>query len=439
MLDIKKIKTNQKQVEEALKKRMPECSLDEIIKLDDERLLLQKKLEELQAIRNKTSKEIACLKTKHEDTDDLVQEMKKIGNIISEVNEKLTYIKKILEEKLCSLPNIPDDDLVAGGKENNQPLYQYLEQPEFDFKEKDHIELERDLHLIDYERGIKLAGQGSWIYTGVGAQLEWALLCYFVNTHLKNGWEFNLVPHMLNYDCGYAAGQFPKFQDEVYWIDEERGKNGKFLLPTAETALINMHRNEILDENELPKKYFSYTPCYRREAGSSRKEERGIIRGHQFNKVEMVQFTTPDKSDEAFEEMLANAEELVKGLGLHYQINKLAAGDCSASMCRTYDVEIWIPSMKIYKEVSSVSNCRDYQARRGNIKFKNSSTGKTELVNTLNASGLATSRLVPALLEQLQQSDGSVIIPEVLRPFMNGMEKIEVPQQTLKRVKHKNN
>lgn len=433
MVDIKRIKENQKQVEEALRKRMPECSLDEIVKLDDERLLLQRKLQELQSIKNKTSKEIALLKSKKENTDNLVLEMRDVGKLIGEVNEKLTYIKNELEEKLSALPNIPDDDLVAGGKENNQPLYKYLEQPKFDFKEKDHIELEKDLNLIDYERGVKLAGQGSWIYTGIGAQLEWALLCYFVNTHIKNGWNFNLVPHMLNYDCGYTAGQFPKFKDEVYWIDEERGKNGKFLLPTAETALINMHKNEILDESELPKKYFSYTPCYRREAGSSRKEERGIIRGHQFNKVEMVQLTTPDKSDEAFEEMLSNAENLVKGLGLHYQIDKLAAGDCSASMCRTYDVEIWIPSMKIYKEVSSVSNCRDYQARRGNIRFKNSITGKTELVNTLNASGLATSRLVPALLEQLQQADGSVVIPEVLRPYMNGMEKIEVPQKVLKK------
>lgn len=435
MLDIKRIKTNQKQIEEALRKRMPECSLDEIVKLDDERLLLQRKLEDLQSIRNKTSKEIAILKSKKQNTANLIAEMKNIGMLIGEVNEKLTQIKNSLEEKLSALPNIPDDDLVAGGKENNQPLYKYLKQPKFDFKEKDHIELEKDLNLIDYERGVKLAGQGSWIYTGIGAQLEWALLSYFVNTHIKNGWNFNLVPHMLNYDCGYTAGQFPKFKDEVYWIDEERGTNGKFLLPTAESALVSMHRNEILDESELPKKYFSYTPCYRREAGSSRKEERGIIRGHQFNKVEMVQFTTPEKADEAFEEMLANAENLVKGLGLHYQIDKLAAGDCSASMCRTYDVEIWIPSMKIYKEVSSVSLCRDYQARRGNIRFKNSTTGKIEFVNTLNASGLATSRLVPALLEQLQQSDGSVVIPEVLRPYMNGMQKIEVPQKVLKKTK----
>ena len=230
---------------------------------------------------------------------------------------------------------------------------------------------------------------------------------------------------MLNYECGYVAGQFPKFQDEVYWLDGASIQNGKFLLPTAESALVNLHRNEILKEIDLPKKYFSYTPCYRREAGSSRKEERGIIRGHQFNKIEMVQFTLPEESDLAFLEILNKAENLIKGLGLHYRVSKLAAGDCSASMCRTYDIEVWIPSMNIYKEVSSISNCRDYQARRGNIKYKNMITGKLNYVNTLNGSGLATSRLLPAILEQYQLKDGSVIIPEVLRPYMGGKEIIK--------------
>lgn len=433
MLDIKLIKSKKHEVEAALRKRMPDCSLDNIVELDDQRLELQRKVEELLSFRNKKSKEIAKLKKMNQDTTELVGKMKEISDYIGELKEKLNSITSELNEKLSALPNIPDDDLVAGGKENNESLYKFLEQPKFDFNEKDHIELEKNLGLIDYERGIKLAGQGSWIYTGIGAQLEWALLCYFVNTHIANGWEFNLVPHMLNYDCGYVAGQFPKFKDEVYWVDGNSKNNGKFILPTAETALVNMHRDEILTEDELPKKYFSYTPCYRREAGGSRREERGIIRGHQFNKVEMVQFTLPNKSDEAFEEMLFNAENIVKGLELHYQVSKLAAGDCSSSMCRTYDIEIWIPSMKIYKEVSSVSNCRDYQARRGNIKYRNSITGKLDLVNTLNGSGLATSRLVPALLEQYQQSDGSVIIPDVLRPYMGGMEKIENKVKALKK------
>lgn len=433
MLDIKRIKQEKEKVEKALSKRMENCSLDNVIKLDNEKNLLQQKLDELLSISNKKSKEISRLKKDKKDVSNLVMEMRKINLLINESTKKLNIIKDELFKELSSFPNIPDDDLAPGGKENNQSLYKFLEQPNYDFKPKDHIELEKDLNLIDYERGVKLAGQGSWIYTGVGAQLEWALLCYFIDTHIKNGWEFKLVPHMLNYNCGYVAGQFPKFNDDVYWIDDGKNNNGKFLLPTAETALVNLHSNEVLTEEELPKKYFSYTPCYRREAGSSRKEERGIIRGHQFNKVEMVQFTLPNESDNAFEEMLNNAEKILQGLDLHYQVSKLAAGDCSASMCRTYDIEIWIPSMKIYKEVSSVSNCRDYQARRGNIKYKTSVNDKAQLVNTLNGSGLATSRLVPALLEQLQQSDGSVIIPEVLRPYMQGMTKIENMQKVLKK------
>ena len=202
------------------------------------------------------------------------------------------------------------------------------------------------------------------------------------------------------------------------------------MLPTAETALVNLHRNEILSVEQLPKKYFAYTPCYRREAGSSRIEERGTIRGHQFNKVEMVQYTTEDKSDAAFLEMLENAQKLVQNLGLHYQVSKLAAGDCSASMCRTYDIEIWIPSMGIYKEVSSVSNSRDYQARRGNMKYRDTETGKLKYMHTLNASGLATSRLLPAILEQYQLEDGSILIPEVLRPYMGGIDKITMPPKS---------
>ena len=249
MLDIKLIKKDKEKVENALRKRMPKCSLDYVIKLDDERILLQQKLEELQSIRNKKSKEIANLKSDNQNASKLVLEMKELGILINEIKQKLNVIKNELLEELSSYPNIPDDDLLAGGKENNQSLYKYLEQPKYDFREKDHVELEKELNLIDYERGVKLAGQGNWIYTGIGAQLEWALLCYFVNSHLNNGWDFKLVPHMLNYDCGYIAGQFPKFRDEVYWIDDSKEVKGKFLLPTAETALVGIHSNEILEES----------------------------------------------------------------------------------------------------------------------------------------------------------------------------------------------
>ena len=222
---------------------------------------------------------------------------------------------------------------------------------------------------------------------------------------------------MLGYECGLCAGQFPKFRDEVYWLETAEDERRRFMLPTAETALVSLHRDEILPEAELPKKYFSYTPCFRREAGSYRTDERGMVRGHQFNKVEMVQLTLPEKSDQAFEELVDNAERLVKGLGFHFRTVKLAAGDCSASMARTYDIEINIPSMNGYKEVSSVSNARDYQARRGMMRVKRAS-GKTEYLHTLNGSGLATSRIFPALVEQNQNADGSVTVPEVLRRYI---------------------
>ena len=229
----------------------------------------------------------------------------------------------------------------------------------------------------------------------------------------------------INFLCGYVAGQFPKFTDEVYWIQNPTSNDKKFMLPTAETALVNLHRDEIIPTEELPKKYIAYTPCYRREAGSYRSEERGMIRGHQFNKVEMVQYTEDDKSDIAFEELVGKAERIVQELGLHYRLSKLAAGDCSFSMARTYDIEVWIPSMEIYKEVSSASNARDYQARRGNIRYRGADK-KVHFAHTLNASGLATSRVIPAIVEQYQNADGSVTVPEVLRPYM-GIDVIKKP------------
>ena len=424
MLDLKRIRENKEEVEFALSKRMGNISLDNIIELDAKLKKYNSELQKLQQLRNSVSKQIAVLKLNNEDATELISQMKTVGDDINGLKKKAVEIEELLNNTLASLPNIPDEDVLAGGKENNKVIKTFKEKPEFDFEPKDHTTLATELGLIDYERGVKLGGQGSWIYTGVGAQLEWALLNYFVNSHLEDKWQFMLVPHMLKHECGYTAGQFPKFNEEVYWLDGEYRKDGKFMLPTAETALVNVHRDEILTEEELPKKYFGYTPCYRREAGSSRVEERGTIRGHQFNKVELIQYTADGDSERAFDEMLKKAEKLVQDLGLHYQLSKLAAGDCSAGMCRTYDIEIWIPSMGIYKEVSSVSNSREYQARRGNMKYRDAETGKLKYMHTLNASGLATSRLLPAILEQNQTADGSIIIPEVLRPYMGGMEII---------------
>ena len=424
MLDIAKIRNDRQYVENALKKKMVDVDLSELLEWDEEKRKLGTERDNLKNRKNIVSKQIPVLKKQKGNVDAELAEMKELGFKITEVEAKYDELDAKILEFMEGLPNLPDDDVVAGGKENNRVISTFMEKPKFNFPFKDHTTIATELGLIDYARGVKLAGQGSWIYTGLGARLEWALVNYFIDCHVKDGWEFMLVPHMLNYDCGYTAGQFPKFQSEVYWLDGSFRKDGKFLLPTAETALVNIHRDEILLESELPKKYFAYTPCYRREAGSSRVEERGTVRGHQFNKVEMVQYTAENDSDRAFNEMLNKAEKLVQSLGLHYQVSKLAAGDCSASMTKTYDIEIWIPSMGIYKEVSSVSNSRDYQARRGRMRYRENSEAKTKFMHTLNGSGLATSRLLPAILEQCQTEDGSVIIPEVLRPYMGGLEKI---------------
>lgn len=418
MIDINFIRSNTADVKSALLKRGYDADLDSILALDAERRELIGKTEALKAEKNKVSAEIPKMKKNGEDVQPVFAKMREIGDEISSCDASLKETEEKLRYALLCLPNLPDPDVVAGGKENNAVVKVWGEQRKFDFPIKNHVDLCESLHLIDYERGVKLAGNGSWLYTGRGAVMEWALLNYFIKTHLKDGYTFILPPHMLNYECGLGAGQFPKFEDDVYRVDTaDDAQSRRFMLPTAETALVNLYRGEILSEKELPKKLFAYTPCYRKEAGSYRAEERGMIRGHQFNKVEMVQVTTPETSKAAFEELVGKACALVEGLGLHYRLSKLAAGDCSASMARTYDIEVWIPSMGIYKEVSSVSNSNDYQARRNMTRYR-SADGKVNYVHTLNASGLATSRIMPAIVEQNQNADGSVTVPEVLREFV---------------------
>lgn len=426
MLDVKMITENPEAVAQKLAKKGCVVDFTEMLAWEKERRAITSEIEQLKAERNRVSATVPKLKKEGKPVDAIFAEMRTLGEEIASGDKKIDELQKKVFDFLAKLPNIPDDDLLAGEKENNKVIKVSGEKPVFDFTPKNHVDICTDLGLIDYARGVKLSGQGFWLYRGMGARLEWALLNFFISEHLKDGYEFILPPHQLGYNCGFGAGQFPKFSDEVYWldVDADRTKN-RFMLPTAETALVNMYSGEILDEAELPKKFFAYTPCYRKEAGSYRAEERGMIRGHQFNKVEMVQYAHPEHSKEAFEELVNKASSLVEKLGLHYRISKLAAGDCSASMARTYDIEIWIPSMGIYKEVSSVSNANDYQARRNNTRYRDSKTGKTGFVHTLNGSGLATSRIIPALVEQMQNADGSVTIPEVLRPYLDGMTVIK--------------
>lgn len=421
MLDLNLIKTNPEYVSAALKKKGWDVDFTDLIAKMNMRLELLQRVEGMRAEKNALSASVPQVKKNGGDVQAIFMKVKEISASMAEDEKRLAQLEEEIKAFVEALPNLPDEDLLPGDKENNKVIKVVGTKPEFTFKPKDHVELAESLGLVDYERGAKISGRGTWIYTGLGAQLEWALINYFISTHLADGYTMILPPHLLNEESGYTAGQFPKFKEDVFWLEGEN----KFMLPTAETALVNLHRKEILSEEELPKKYFAYTPCYRCEAGSYRTEERGMIRGYQFDKVELVQYTTDEGSDAAFEELVYKASSLVERLGLHFQVSKLAAGDCSHSMARTYDVEIWIPSMGIYKEVSSASNARDYQARRGMIRYRDSKTGKPKFCHTLNASGLATSRLFPALLEQCQQEDGSVILPDVLVPFMGGVKVLK--------------
>ena len=375
MLDINRIRENPEAVKEALKKKLWDADFTELLAWDKRKKELIQFVEGNKAEMNKLSASVPQAKKNGEDVSKIFAKVKEIAAANAESDKELKELEEKIFNFLAELPNIPDDDLLGGGKENNKPIRSFGKKPEFDFPMKDHVELATSLGLVDYDRAAKIAGRGAWIYTNLGAQLEWALLNYFITTHLKDGYTFILPPHLLNEASGFGAGQFPKFREDVFWLNDMEPK--RFLLPTAETALVNIYRDEIMKEEDLPKKLFAYTPCYRREAGSYRTEERGMIRGYQFDKVEMVQYTKPEDSDAAFEELVRKAEALVAGLGLHYQVSKLAAGDISHSMARTYDI------------------------------------------------GLATSRIFPAILEQFQQADGSVIIPEVLRPWMGGLEVLK--------------
>ena len=423
MLELKLIVENPLKIQKALEKKEYVFDYQPLLKLANERKELLVKVENSKAEQNRLSSLVPQIKKENGDVQLIFKEVKRLASESANDVLRLKEVEEEINTILSDLPNIPDEDVLPGGKENNKVVYEFGSLPHFSFPIKDHVELSKNLKLVDYERAAKISGSGTWIYTDKGALLEWALINYFISEHLKDGYKFILPPHLLNYESGYVAGQFPKFADAVFMLENTSPK--KFLLPTSETALVNFHRGEILNEDDLPLKYFAYTPCYRSEAGSYRSEERGMIRGYQFNKVEIFQYTDENSSNEGLDELVEKAKRLVEQLGLHFRISKLAAADCSHAMAKTYDVEVYIPSMETYKEVSSASNARDYQARRGLIRYRDKETKKIKLSHTLNASGLATSRLIPAILEQLQQADGSVIVPKALRPFLGNLEVLK--------------
>lgn len=420
MLDIKRIVQNKEEVKHALLKRMSEedLDLDKIIELHEDKKKKQLEYETQRSKQKSFNDKMSTVEKGSDEFKKLVSDLKELSEKVKETQDELREVEEKLKAELDVLPNIPDDDVVAGGKENNRVIREIGEKPNFDIEIKDHLEIAQGLGMVDMERASKIAGSNFAMYLGKGAQLEWALLNYFISEHLKDGYQMVMPPHLLTEESGYTAGQLPKFKDDVYWVED-----GNMLLPTAESALANVFRDEIFDESKLPIKLFAYTPCYRREAGGYRTNERGLMRMHQFNKVEMFQYTTQEQSEAALEELLDKATRLVDGLGLHYRVSQLAADDCSAGAAKTYDVEVFLPYLGTYYEVSSISNVRDYQSRRGNIKYK---TGDSEnkYVHMLNASGLATSRVMVAILETYQNADGSLTVPEVLRPYMGGVDKL---------------
>lgn len=421
MINIKRIVEDKDAVREGLLKRLPEgeFNLDNIIELYEKKKSLQLAFDKKRAEQNEYNDKMASADKSSEEFKNLLSELKGISNEVKDLESELKDVGVELESKVEVLPNIPEEDVVAGGKENNEVLEEVGQKPSFSFELKDHVQLATDLRLLDFERATKISGNNFSMYTGMGARLEWALINFFIDEHINDGYEMVIPPNLVVRESAYTAGQLPKFEDDVYWT-----KTGECLIPTAETVLTNMYRDEILGEDDLPKKFFAYTPCYRKEAGSYRANEKGLIRMHQFNKVEMYQFTTQEKSQEAFEELVSKARSLVEKLGLHYKVVKLAAGDCSAGAAKTYDIEVYLPTVDQYYEVSSISNVKDYQSRRGNMRYKPNNGGKTKYMHTLNASGLATSRLMVAILETFQQEDGTILVPEVLQKYMGGVDKI---------------
>jgi seryl-tRNA synthetase len=419
MIDIKRIVENTEDVRKALLKRVDEkdLNLKEVIQVYEQKNQLQTEYDRKRSEQNEYNQKMAQLEKGSDEFKELIIELKEKSNEIKEIEKRLKEKEQQLQKLLEVLPNIPDEEVPAGGKENNEIVESWGDKPRFDFEVKDHLELGESLGILDFETASKMSGSNFSMYRGKGAQLEWALVNYFINSHIEDNYEMVIPPHIVNEDSAYSAGQIPKFREDVYWVNDDQ-----CLIPTAETALTNMYRDEILEENQLPQKFFAYTPCYRREAGSYRANERGLIRVHQFNKVEMYIFAKQEQSDELFDELVSKAKKLVEGLGLHYNSVKLAAGDCSAPAAKTVDIEVWLPALERYYEVSSISNAREYQARRGQMRYR-AKDGEIRYMHTLNASGVATSRLMVALLETYQQPDGSIKIPEVLQKY-TGFDRI---------------
>lgn len=416
MLDIRLIRQDRALIEAKLRTKEPGLSLVPIFSLDESIREHKTRVESLKAKRNELSQQIGELKRKGFDASEKMAEVRAFADEIDILDQETARLEAALLDQLSRLPNLPMDEIkISQDPKDNVIIKEFGAKPHFNFPFKNHLELNEKLHLFDFKRGAQISGSGWPVYSNRGARLEWALLQYMIDIHIKNGFMQWIPPLLVRPETMFASGQLPKFEKQLFKIQDE--DYSLYLIPTAEVPLNGLYMNEILDEEELPMRYMAYTPCFRREAGAAGSQERGLIRMHQFNKVEMFVFCKPDQSAEMFKQMLASAEEILEGLELHYRHALLVTGDMSFAAAKTVDVEVWLPGQGRYYEVSSISNCTDYQARRSHTRFRKKNE-KPEYLHTLNGSGLATSRLMVALLENNQKADGSVHIPHQLQRYL---------------------
>jgi seryl-tRNA synthetase len=425
MLDMKFVRENPKLVEEAMRKRNMDMNLDEFVELEKKRRAMVGEVEALKNERNVASKAISQLKKAGEDANEQILATRNLGTKISALDKELKTAEARLQEILLTIPNMPADDVPVGKDDSDNPVVRTWKEPtKFDFEPQAHWDIGERLGILDFERASKVSGARFTFYKGLGARLERSLYCFMLDVHTeKHGYKEMLPPYIVNKDSMIGTGQLPKFAEDMFKLE---GLD-YYLIPTAEVPVTNYHRGEILSSEELPVKYAAYSACFRAEAGAAGTDTRGLIRQHQFNKVELVKFTKPEDSWAELDKLVFDAEDILQRLGLPYHVVRLCTGDIGFSSATTYDLEVWVPSANVYREISSCSNFLDFQARRANIKFRRDNKSKPEFVHTLNGSGVAIGRTVCAILENYQQEDGSVIIPEVLRPYM-GCDKIEMPK-----------
>lgn len=422
MLDIKRIRKNPEEVEKLLKSRNPELSLDKILELDKIRREKLVEVENMKAEQNKQSKQVPLLKKEGKNVTSLLQNMKDLAEKVKVLDNDIKEIDLKIANELLSIPNTPNPNIVVGLTDaDNKEVRRWGEPTKFDFEPKAHWDIGVNLNILDFERATKITGTRFSMFKGVGARLERSITAYMLDKHtIDHGFTEIAPPFMVNRESMLGTGQLPKFEDDMFKLNQK----DYYLIPTAEVPVTNIYRDEVIEEMDLPIYMTAYTPCFRAEAGSAGRDTRGLIRNHQFDKVEMVMYSTPEESYNQLEKLTNFAEEILIGLGLPYRVVELCSGDIGFSSAKTYDLEVWMPSYNRYVEISSCSNFEDFQARRANIKYRPDNKGKLEFIHTLNGSGLAVGRTFAAILENYQQKDGTVLIPEALRPYMRGMEKI---------------